>query len=59
MTTTEYTFGLVKPSEPTMGAKTWMLVYADSNAREALNARPAKKGSEQAKKGAELFIKSF
>lgn len=30
----------VKPSEPTMGAKTWMLVYADSNAREALNARP-------------------
>jgi hypothetical protein len=38
-----------------MGAKTWMLVYADVNAREALNARPPLNRDAAAKLASDLF----
>src|SRR5262245_49697756 len=40
-----------------MGAKTWMIVYADGNAREALAVRPALDRDATAKLAAELFPK--
>lgn len=38
-----------------MGAKTWMLVFADGNAREALAAKPALNRAASAKFAASLF----
>jgi hypothetical protein len=40
-----------------MGAKTWMLVYADSNAREALKARPQLDREATRRLAAALFPK--